>query len=85
MANRRSCATIGLARCRACERRLLRLLLDAGYLPVIAPIAASAQGEAVNVDGDRAAAALAEGLGAKARCCCSRMCRGATRFPTKAA
>jgi acetylglutamate/LysW-gamma-L-alpha-aminoadipate kinase len=43
---------------------LLRLLLDAGYLPVIAPIAASAQGEAVNVDGDRAAAALAEGLGA---------------------
>lgn len=43
---------------------LLRLLLDADYLPVIAPIAASAQGEAVNVDGDRAAAALAEGLGA---------------------
>lgn len=43
---------------------LLNLLLDAGYLPVIAPIAASAQGEAVNVDGDRAAAALAEGLGA---------------------
>jgi acetylglutamate/LysW-gamma-L-alpha-aminoadipate kinase len=43
---------------------LLRLLLDAGYLPVVAPIAASAQGEAVNVDGDRAAAALAEGLAA---------------------
>ena len=44
---------------------LLHLLLDAGYLPVIAPIAASAQGEAVNVDGDRAAAALAEGLAAE--------------------
>jgi acetylglutamate/LysW-gamma-L-alpha-aminoadipate kinase len=44
---------------------LLRLLLDAGYLPVVAPIAASAQGEAVNVDGDRAAAALAEGLAAE--------------------
>ena len=43
---------------------LLRLLLDAGYLPVVAPIAASAQGQAVNVDGDRAAAALAEGLDA---------------------
>jgi acetylglutamate/LysW-gamma-L-alpha-aminoadipate kinase len=43
---------------------LLRLLLEAGYLPVVAPIAASAQGEAVNVDGDRAAAALAEGLAA---------------------
>lgn len=43
---------------------LLRLLLDAGYLPVVAPIAASTQGEAVNVDGDRAAAAVAEGLSA---------------------
>jgi len=43
---------------------LLRLLLEGGYLPVVAPIAASAQGEAVNVDGDRAAAALAQGLAA---------------------
>jgi len=43
---------------------LLGLLLEAGYLPVVAPIAASAQGEAVNVDGDRAAAALAQGLAA---------------------
>jgi [amino group carrier protein]-L-2-aminoadipate 6-kinase len=43
---------------------LLGLLLEAGYLPVVAPIAASVQGEAVNVDGDRAAAALAKGLAA---------------------
>jgi acetylglutamate/LysW-gamma-L-alpha-aminoadipate kinase len=43
---------------------LLRLLLEGGYLPVVAPIGASAQGEAVNVDGDRAAAALAQGLAA---------------------
>jgi acetylglutamate/LysW-gamma-L-alpha-aminoadipate kinase len=43
---------------------LLRLLIDAGYLPVVAPIAASAAGEALNVDGDRAAAALAQGLSA---------------------
>lgn len=45
---------------------LLGLLLDGGYLPVVAPIAASAEGEAVNVDGDRAAGALAAGMGAEA-------------------
>jgi acetylglutamate/LysW-gamma-L-alpha-aminoadipate kinase len=45
---------------------LLTLLLDAGYLPVLAPIAASTAGEALNVDGDRAAAAVASGLGAEA-------------------
>jgi acetylglutamate/LysW-gamma-L-alpha-aminoadipate kinase len=43
---------------------LLRLLLDAGYLPVIAPLACSTDGEALNVDGDRAAAAIAAALGA---------------------
>lgn len=44
---------------------LLRMLLDAGYLPVVAPIACSTVGEAVNVDGDRAAAAIAAALGAQ--------------------
>jgi len=44
---------------------LLRLLLDHGYLPVIAPLAASYAGEAINVDGDRAAAAVAAGLQAE--------------------
>ena len=43
---------------------LLRALLDAGYLPVVAPLACSEQGEALNVDGDRAAAAIAAALGA---------------------
>jgi len=43
---------------------LLRLLLDHGYLPVIAPIASSTAGEALNVDGDRAAAAIAGALAA---------------------
>ena len=43
---------------------LLTILLDAGYLPVVAPLASSNDGEALNVDGDRAAAALAVGLGA---------------------
>jgi acetylglutamate/LysW-gamma-L-alpha-aminoadipate kinase len=38
---------------------LLTLLLDHGYLPVLCPPAASYEGEAVNVDGDTAAAVLA--------------------------
>lgn len=44
--------------------RLLETLLDAGYLPVVAPLALSHEGERLNVDGDRAAAALAAALGA---------------------
>ncbi len=44
---------------------LLRLLLDQGYLPVVAPLACSEAGEALNVDGDRAAAAIAAALGAE--------------------
>jgi acetylglutamate/LysW-gamma-L-alpha-aminoadipate kinase len=45
--------------------RLLEMLLDAGYLPVVAPLALSYEGERLNVDGDRAAAALAGALGAR--------------------
>ena len=45
---------------------LLVTLLDAGYLPVVAPLASSFAGEAINVDGDRAAAAVAAALGAEA-------------------
>jgi len=41
---------------------LLRLLLDAGYTPVIAPLALGAQAERLNVDGDRAAALVAASL-----------------------
>lgn len=44
---------------------LLRLLLDNGYTPVVTPPACSTEGEAINVDGDRAAAMLASALGAK--------------------
>lgn len=44
---------------------LLTALLDAGYLPVVAPLACSEAGEALNVDGDRAAAAIAAALGAE--------------------
>jgi len=45
--------------------RLLRLLLEAGYLPVLTPPGASFEGVAVNVDGDRAAAAVAVALRAE--------------------
>lgn len=41
---------------------LLRTLLQAGYTPVVAPLAISHESEAVNVDGDRAAAAIASAL-----------------------
>ncbi|HTT73287.1 MAG TPA: [LysW]-aminoadipate kinase [Thermoplasmata archaeon] len=44
---------------------LLRLLLDAGWVPVVGPPAVTPQGEVVNVDADRAAAAVAGALGAE--------------------
>jgi acetylglutamate/LysW-gamma-L-alpha-aminoadipate kinase len=44
---------------------LIALLLDHGYLPVLCPPAASYDGEAVNVDGDTAAAQLAAALKAQ--------------------
>jgi len=44
---------------------LLETLLDAGYTPVIAPLALSYEGERLNVDGDRAAAAVAAALHAE--------------------
>jgi acetylglutamate/LysW-gamma-L-alpha-aminoadipate kinase len=45
---------------------LLQMLLDAGALPVLTPPAASDDGEAINVDGDRAAAATAAAFQAEA-------------------
>ena len=44
---------------------LLLMLLDAGYMPVIAPVAVSEKGEALNVDADRAAAMVAAALKAE--------------------
>ncbi len=41
---------------------LLRLLLGAGYTPVVAPIAISYESEGLNVDGDRVAAAVGAAL-----------------------
>jgi acetylglutamate/LysW-gamma-L-alpha-aminoadipate kinase len=43
---------------------LLRLLVEAGYTLVIAPLAISPEGDALNVDADRAAAMVAGAIGA---------------------
>ncbi len=43
---------------------LLNLLLDSGHLPVLTPPAISREGEAINVDGDRAAAETAKAMSA---------------------
>jgi acetylglutamate/LysW-gamma-L-alpha-aminoadipate kinase len=45
---------------------LLQLLSGAGYFPVLTPPGASTAGDAINVDGDRAAAMVAGALGAEA-------------------
>ena len=45
---------------------LLLALLDMGYLPMIAPVAVSQKGEALNVDADRAAAMVASALNSEA-------------------
>jgi len=47
------------------NQALFRLLLDAGYTPVVAPLAISLEGEALNVDADRAAAMVAGALQAE--------------------
>lgn len=49
----------------AVNRDLLCMLLDAGVLPVLAPVAVSGKGEALNVDADRAAAMVACALNAE--------------------
>lgn len=44
---------------------LLHMLMDSGFVPVLAPLAISYQGDAINVDGDRAAAVMAGAVEAK--------------------
>jgi len=41
---------------------LLRLIVEAGYLPVVSPVAMSREYEPLNVDGDRTAASIAGAL-----------------------
>lgn len=47
------------------NKDLVTLLLDNGYLPVLTPPACSYEGDAINVDGDRASAELAVALRAQ--------------------
>jgi acetylglutamate/LysW-gamma-L-alpha-aminoadipate kinase len=44
------------------DASLLRILIDAGYVPVIAPIALGSENESLNIDGDRTAAHVAGAL-----------------------
>ena len=44
------------------NKAMLEMLLKSGYVPVIAPVAVSEKGEALNVDGDRAAAKIAASI-----------------------
>jgi acetylglutamate/LysW-gamma-L-alpha-aminoadipate kinase len=46
--------------------QLLDLLIKAGYFPVLTPPGSSTAGEAINVDGDRAAAMVAGAFNAEA-------------------
>ncbi len=63
---------------------LLRSLLDAGLLPVLTPPAASYDGTAINVDGDRAAAQTALALGAETLVILSNVPGLLERFPDEA-
>ena len=46
--------------------QLVDTLLSQGYVPVVSPVAAGESAEPLNVDGDRAAASVATGIGADA-------------------
>ncbi len=63
---------------------LLRLLLAAGYTPVVAPLALGTGGERLNVDGDRAAAMLAGALDARALIILSNVPGLLANFPDEA-
>lgn len=60
---------------------LLRVLLEAGYVPIVAPLAISERGEMLNVDGDRAAAAIAGALQADRLLLLSNVIGLMRRFP----
>lgn len=45
---------------------LIETLMSAGYLPVVSPMAVGEDSEPLNIDGDRAASALASGISADA-------------------
>jgi [amino group carrier protein]-L-2-aminoadipate 6-kinase len=63
---------------------LLAMLLESGCLPVLTPPAVSFEGEAINVDGDRAAAATAAALGAEHLVILSNVTGVLASFPDEA-
>ncbi len=63
---------------------LLEALLEANTLPVVAPLAVSEAGEALNVDADRAAAMIAAALGAEALVLLTAVPGLLRRFPDEA-
>ena len=63
---------------------LLESLLGGGFLPVLTPPAVSTSGEAINVDGDRAAALTAAALGASTLVILSDVPGLLERFPDEA-
>lgn len=63
---------------------LLELLLNNGYLPVLTPPGSSHDGVAINVDGDRAAAAVAASLKAEALLLLSNVPGLLRNFPDEA-
>ncbi len=60
---------------------LLRTLLASGYVPIVAPVAVSHEGEALNVDGDRVAAAISAALKADGLIILSNVPGLLRRFP----
>ncbi len=70
-------------RVREINTDLLNTLLDAGYLPVLTPPAISEEGEAINVDGDRAAAETAKALNADSLIILSNIPGVLTDFPNE--
>ena len=60
---------------------LLNTLLDSGYLPVLTPPAISDEGDAINVDGDRASAETAKALKATDLIILSNIPGVLTNFP----
>jgi [amino group carrier protein]-L-2-aminoadipate 6-kinase len=63
---------------------LLQSLLQAGVVPILTPPAASYEGEAINVDGDRAAAATAAAFQAETLLILSNVPGLLERFPDEA-
>ncbi len=63
------------------NQTLLKTLLDAGYTPVVAPLALSQNGEALNVDADRAAAMVAGALQADTLVILTNVCGLMRSFP----